>query len=502
MNNGKICVSICVEKANDLEKQLEQAQELADIVELRFDCLNTADLETSLRNLPTASRDKPILHTLRSTEQGGKRILTKEERANFWAIDLDREWADLEEDIIEDSNKWRVEKRICSFHDFSGSSPDLNEVFDRLAATNADVVKIAIEAVDIVDSIPVWKLLERAKNKNRSMIPIAMGEAGKWTRILGLAHGAFMTYASLISGAETAPGQILAADMIDAFKVKELDEQTEVFGIIAGNTSYSVSPWMHNAAFSSAGLNSVFVPLQVADLEAFFTRMVLPGTREVNLNFNGFSVTNPHKQTIIPYLDEVDETAAEIGAVNTVKIMDGKFYGYNTDAPGFIGPLKKVFGDLTDFRVAVFGAGGAARACIFALRREGAVVTVLARNEEKGRTLADEFGIACRSPPTDNHPLAADFDIIVNATPLGTAGPSEELAILETTQLEGIKLVYDLVYNPAETRLMRVAAKAGVSSVGGLEMLIAQGVKQFEIWTGLTAPTAAMKAAVLKRFEL
>ncbi len=509
MNNGKICVSICAETIDALIDQLRRAEQSADVIELRFDCLYENELdgndlektESRIRKV-LATHNKPILSTFRSKEQGGKRELTREERLNFWAIGFAREWADLEEDIIEDSFEWLLDKRICSFHDFSGSQADLEKIYERLAARNADVIKIAIQADDIVDSIPIWKLLERAKTENEPLIPIAMGEAGKWTRILGPAYGAFMTYASLDAGAETAPGQISAADMNNVFRVKELDKKTEVFGIIAGNTSYSVSPWMHNAAFKAAELNSVFVPLQVDDLGSFFTRMVSPASREIELNFKGFSVTNPHKQAIMAYLDVIDETAAKIGAVNTVKIEGGKFYGFNTDAAGFIQPLKNSNIDLGGKRAAVFGAGGAARACIYALQQEGAIITVIARSKEKGQLLADEFGIEYRLSPTNDQPLTADFDIIVNTTPLGTVGQAEGLAILSTAQLEGVGLVYDLVYNPAETALIREAIMAGVRTIGGLEMLIAQGAGQFEIWTGADAPLAEMTAAVRKRLNI
>jgi 3-dehydroquinate dehydratase / shikimate dehydrogenase len=510
MNNGKICVSICAETADSLYECLRAAKKSADVIELRFDCLNPSELENhNLEKLESgideiigSSRHKPMLSTFRPKEQGGKRDLTKHERQNFWSVGFDRQLADLEEDLIVESLDWPLEKRICSFHAFSGSPSDPEKIYNRLAATKADIIKIAVQANDIVDSIPIWKLLERASNEDKPFIPIAMGEAGKWTRILGLAHGAFMTYASLDTGAETAPGQISAADMNDVFRVKELDETTEVFGVIAADTSYSVSPLLQNVAFKANKLNSVFVPLQVADLDAFFTRMVSPNTREIDLNFKGFAVTNPHKQSIMRHLDVIDETAMRIGAVNTVKIEDGRFYGYNTDAEGFIQPLRNVYGELAGARVAVFGAGGAARACIYALQLEGANVTLLARNAEKGKLLAEEFGIAYREPPSDPQPLSSDFDIIINTTPVGTAGQSADLSILRAEQIAGIKLLYDLVYNPSETLLIRQAREAGVQTIGGIEMLIAQGAKQFEIWTGAIAPIDAMRSAVQGRLEI
>ncbi|MEP6703435.1 MAG: shikimate dehydrogenase, partial [Acidobacteriota bacterium] len=291
--------------------------------------------------------------------------------------------------------------------------------------------------------------------------------------------------------------QISATDLRDVFRVKELDKNTGVFGVIAGNTSYSLSPYMHNAAFKRKSLNSVFIPLQVSDLNAFVRRMVRPETREIELNFRGFSVTNPHKQSIMEHLDFVDDTAQMIGAVNTVKIDGGKLEGYNTDAPGFIAPLKKMYGDLKGSRALVAGSGGAARACVYALKREGVDVTLLARDPERAAAFAREFAISVHKLSTKRRSLAAD--ILVNATPLGTKGENETSTVATSEELRGVKLVYDLVYNPSETMLLQEAKTAGAKTLGGIDMLIAQGAEQFRIWTGGDAPTDVMKDAVLAR---
>ncbi len=395
MNNGKICISVCAETADEMLEQIKRAEDLADVIEIRFDCLAENEIENFYskfyRNWEIS--EIPFISTFRPKEQGGKRELTVSERRHFWNSGNETGWADCEEDFIEDSFSWLWKERICSYHDFKESPENLSKIYQRLKNTEADIIKIAVQADDITDTIPIWKLLERAKSENKKIIPIAMGEAGKWTRILGLANGAFMTYASLDAGSETAPGQVSAKDLIEVYRAKELNEQTEIYGIIGGNTSYTMSPYMHNAAFKSAGLNAVFVPLQVQDLDEFITRMVKPETREIELNFRGFSVTIPHKQNIIKYLDYVDETAQKIGAVNTVKIENGKLYGYNTDAQGFIEPLKNAYGDLKNVKVAIFGAGGAARACVYALAHENADVTIFARDVEKTEKLANEFKV-------------------------------------------------------------------------------------------------------------
>ncbi len=500
MNNGKICISICSRTADELFARIARAESLADVIELRFDCLNPDQIEPAIADLPEI--DKTYLLTYRPSEQGGMRVLPLNARLMFWQKALaSLAGRDILIDLEADINfplRFDESKVIRSAHFFNDPPSDLRPTFFDLADLGEGVVKIAAAANDITGAIPAWKLLGTAEKEERYVMPIAMGEAGKWTRILGPAHGAFMTYAALDEADSTAPGQTTAADLLDVFRVKELSRETKVHGIVAGDTSYSISPWMHNAAFKATGEDRVFVPLQVEDLDAFIKRMVRPETHEVDLNFAGFAVTNPHKQAIIAHLDEIDETAKMIGAVNTVKIEGGKLFGYNTDAAGFINPLKDRYGDLSGSKGAVVGAGGAARACVYSLTKEGAEVTVFARDIKKAEVLAENFDIRTETLPHNFH----GFDIVVNCTPLGTKGDTEDKTIATADKLAGVKLVYDLVYNPIETKLINEAKQAGVKTLGGLEMLIGQGAEQFRIWTGNEAPLDAMTAAVKKKLNL
>ena len=510
MNSGKICVSVCAESTDQVLNRIHRAETAgADVIEIRFDCLEElAGFESLIDCLPEIPAT--YLFTFRPKEQGGHRETTLRDRLKFWerAHQVKRETyflVDYEFDLL-----LRLqpdgERLIYSYHDFQGTPGDLEERIETFSGLSGATLKVAVMANDICDTVRLWQIFEKAKDQGRRMIPIAMGEAGKWTRVLGLAHGASITYASLESGSQTAPGQISVDDLNNLYRVRELDRSTDVYGIIAGDTSYSVSPYLHNAAFRTARLNCVFVPLQVADLGEFIRRMVEPETREIDLNFKGFSVTNPHKQAIIRHLDEVDESAREIGAVNTVKIVDGRLHGYNTDAEGFIRPLTEAFGSLDGGRVAVVGAGGAARACIYSLMREGADITVFARNRSKAADLISDYNAWFQqltidengSPRTD----FAGFDILVNTTPLGTRGQNENKTIAAAEHLSGVKLVYDLTYNPIETRLLSEAGRAGCAILGGLDMLIGQGARQFEIWTGLEAPLEAMRRSVTERLGL
>lgn len=503
MNNGKICIPVCAATVDEMLEQIKRAEDLADVVEIRFDCLDKIQF---LKAFAFFASKSVLLFTFRPESQGGKAIDDFSGRMRFWEalaanrnLDKRKIWIDCELDLKSEISNLEFQK-IISFHDFQGIPQNIENLYFEISE-NTSIAKIAVQADDITDTIPLWKLLERARSENKEIIPVAMGESGKWTRILGLAHGAFMTYAALDAGRETAPGQIAAKDLIEVYRVKELDEKTDVYGVIGGNTAYSMSPFIHNEAFKQTNQNAVFVPLQVRDLDAFFKRMVRRETREIELNFKGFAVTVPHKQAVIKHLDELHETARRIGAVNTVTIENGRLYGANTDAIGFIGPLKKVCGDLKNAKVAVIGAGGAARACVYALKNEGAEVTVFARDPKKAKALAEEFEADSRELTTHN-PQLATHDIVVNATPLGTKGALENETPAVAEDLKNIQTAYDLVYNPTETRFLREAKNAGASAIGGLSMLIAQAAEQQKIWRNAAdVPLEEMSLAALQRLK-
>jgi shikimate dehydrogenase len=262
-----------------------------------------------------------------------------------------------------------------------------------------------------------------------------------------------------------------------------------------------MSPYIHNAAFKFHNLNAVFVPLQVQNLNEFMRRMVNPRTREINWKLYGFAVTIPHKVEIMKHLTHVDETAKKIGAVNTVVIVDDDeaVYGYNTDAQGFIQPLHDIFGTLTDANAAVFGSGGAARAVCFALKRAGANVTIFARNREKAKVLEKDFGVQIEEFSFNRS--YDEFDIVINATPLGTKGEFENETPATAEQIKNVHLAYDLVYNPFETRFLREAKSVNVPTIGGLAMLIAQAMEQQKIWTGLDAPVKEMSRAAIQKLQ-
>jgi len=319
-----------------------------------------------------------------------------------------------------------------------------------------------------------------------------MGPAGIMTRILGPSRGSFLTYGSLDDESATAPGQLTARELREVYRIDRIDRQTEVFGIIGNPVGHSLSPHIHNAAFAAAGMNAVYVPFAVRDAVSFMRRLAHPRSRDLDWILRGLSVTTPHKSVVMDQLDWIDPAAKEIGAVNTIVVRDNLLHGYNTDAPGFIAPLRNAFGSLQGARCAIIGAGGGARAALWALRNDGAQVTLFIRDLERGSPVAHEFGVDCRELTGARFD---QFEIVINATLLGTRGEYAEQTPATAEQLSGVRLAYDLVYNPIETRFLREARAAGCKTLSGLEMLVAQGVEQFKLWTGLDPNAEIMRAA-------
>jgi 3-dehydroquinate dehydratase/shikimate dehydrogenase len=483
-NPARVCVPVCERDLNALQNACARALEWADLVELRLDCLNAepADLVHVLDRIP-----RPVILTLRPSEQGGHRNLTREAREVFWKMQTtpgEAVWWDVEGDLAHDlSPAWA--RTIVSHHDFSGVPDDLDHIYEQLAQTPARVIKIAVQANEIVDCIPVFRLIERAHRESREIIAIAMGNAGIVTRILGPSRGSFLTYGALDDDSATAPGQVNARKLRSLYNIDAINAETMICGLVGLPVMHSVSPHIHNAAFAAEGVNGVYLPFEVKDVREFCKRMVHPRTTELDWNLRGLSITAPHKQAVMECLDWIEPDAKQMGAVNTVVVEEDRLLGYNTDAAGFIEPLLKHLGTLEKKQVAVIGAGGAARAAIWALQKEKANVTVFARDINKAKAL----DVPCVLLSSASF---SGYDLVVNATPDSPA---------TAEQLTGARWVYDLVYNPIETQFIKEARKAGCETLGGLEMLVAQAKIQFELWTGKTASTSVMYNAALQDLQ-
>lgn len=264
----------------------------------------------------------------------------------------------------------------------------------------------------------------------------------------------------------------------------KIDGKTKLYGIIGNPVSHSLSPAMHNAALAACGINGIYVPFPVPDIGA-----AISGIH--GLGILGASVTIPYKEEVMGLLDEVDPVAARIGAVNTVTRRDGRLLGLNTDWLGAIKPLEEIIA-LKDSEVVVIGAGGSARAIGFGLQERGAKFALCSRTESRGRLLADELGC-----PWVSLAGAGELSghILINATSVGMQ-PDIEKSPVPAGVLGRFQVVMDIVYAPLQTRLLREAEAAGCTTVNGLEMLLHQGVAQFELWTGEAAPVDVMRRAL------
>jgi 3-dehydroquinate dehydratase/shikimate dehydrogenase len=488
-----ICVPITETKADAFLNALEEATKTADIIELRLDYLRAEELADLLSELPKRDFVKPLLFTFRPREQGGMRDLTLQDRLRFWRSLSDKvkaviTFADFELDLVEHlANQtpplpWS--KIICSQHNFDETPANLNELYERIARTPAAVVKIATKANRIADCLPLFDLMQR---NEKPVIILGMGLPGLATRILALSRGALLTFGALRRGAESASGQPTAAELRELYRAHQLTKQSEIYGVIGHPIGHSRSPLLHNAALQAVGRDAVYLPLEVDDAAAFMRDFVHPKTKKLDWNLRGLSVTIPHKLSVMPHLDFISPAAQAVGAVNTIIVQDHKLHGDNTDVSGAMKPLEELL-DVNGARAAVMGAGGAARAICYGLRERGAHVTIYARDLHKAQTLAAAFN----AQAADLADFKGEADLVINCTPVGMRGHNEDASPLPADALQNVRLVYDLIYNPLETQLLKDANAAGCQTLGGLAMLLGQAAEQFRLWTGTAAPLAVM----------
>jgi 3-dehydroquinate dehydratase/shikimate dehydrogenase len=313
-----------------------------------------------------------------------------------------------------------------------------------------------------------------------------MGEIGLAGRILALRAGSALAYAAVEQA--TAPGQLSLDAMMHLYRAGQITRRTRAYGVIGNPIGHSLSPLLHNTAFQARKVDAVFVPFLVRDLSDFLRSIEALGVA-------GFAITIPHKEGILKHLDDCDPLAARIGAVNTVVVRGGgRLYGYNTDYVGVLRSLERRM-QLAGSRVLLLGAGGAARAAALALAQAGSVVCLSARRLERARALARAAGVQVVARAELRREY---FDAIVNCTPVGMHphGGSP----LESPELN-CRLVMDMVYRPRTTELLRIARRRGIETVSGVEMFLAQGFAQYEIWTGERAPEAAVRRAVISVLE-
>ena len=492
----RICVALGLA---DLPKLLDHARREAEagesLLEFRLDYLERPEQGAeAIRGFLTQYPDCLVLATCRRHQNHGKfngsiedqlRVLDVAVRAGAQAIDVEIESA---ETAPEKLGMFRGRAQIIiSFHNFE-ATPPLEPLLNRMMRVPADGYKIVTTPRKPSD---YGRVLLLAKAHPRTpLVVLAMGELGFPTRVLSTAFGGLYTYAAPMAAQGTAAGQVAARQLRHLYRVEKFLKTPKIYGVIADPVRHSISPAVHNRAFQSRRLDAVYLPFLVspAHLRDFFTLAE-------KLPITGFSVTIPHKQKIIRYLDAVEPLARRIGAVNTVWRKAGKWRGTNTDVAGVLTPLARQL-RLARSSILVVGNGGAARGAVFALADAGARVALVGRNPDRVRALAKLCGA---EPLLREQAEGRRFDALIHATPVGMFPNVNDCFFNGTIPAD---IVFDMVYNPVETVLIRRAKEQGKVAVAGIDMFVEQAVRQFEVWTGESAPRAVMEKAAVEALEV
>jgi 3-dehydroquinate dehydratase/shikimate dehydrogenase len=463
--------------------------------EFRLDYLPSPEQgNLAIRKFLARHSDCTILATCRRHQNHGRyngsieeqiRVLQSAIAAGAQAVDLEIESAENCSSRLESLRSKAY--LLLSYHNYGGTPP-LDSVLRRMTRIAADGYKVVTTARKPSDNNRVLALA-RSYPKTPTIL-LAMGETGFPTRVLSTAFGVLYTYAAPTSAEGTAAGQVCARQLRHLYRVEKFTKDARIYGVVADPVRHSISPAVHNRAFQARRLDAVYLPFLVkpVQLKDFLTLAD-------RLPLSGFSVTIPHKQRILRYLDLVDPLARRIGAVNTVWRKAGKWRGANTDAEGVTVPLQRHV-RLGKASILVVGNGGAARGAAFAVAASGARLAITGRNLDRVRALAK----ACDAEPISREQAEARmFDVLIHATPLGMHPRVDQCFFDKRVPA---KLVFDMVYNPIETLLAKRAKAQGAAVIPGLEMFLEQAARQFEIWTGENAPRAVMEKAALEALAM
>jgi 3-dehydroquinate dehydratase/shikimate dehydrogenase len=473
-----LCVTVTAATTAEL-RQKRDAVDDADLIELRLDTVSDPSAAGAL-----ADRRRPAIVTCRPAWEGGVFKGSEEDRKQILAaaLSLGAEYVDIEwrarfDDLIAQTGGRRI---VLSAHDFHGVPIDLAERVHAMHSTGAEVIKIAVTMTSLSDCVPLLDLGAQS-GRQSGLALIGMGPYGLATRVLAGRFGSIWTYA----GALREVGQLSAHSLLKDYHFRSVTDTTEIYGVAGGSVQHSVSPAMHNAAFRAARVDAVYLPFPAVSAPDF-------ATFGRALGISGASVTIPLKVSMFDAVDEVYSVARRIGAINTIRNENGRWIGGNTDASGFLEPLQERV-SLSGLRASVLGAGGAARAVTVALASSGCSVRLHARNRQQ----AEETGMLTSVELGPWPPEPGSWDLLINCTPIGMY-PHVDDTPIPADQLTG-RYVYDLVYNPSITRLLRDAATKRCQTIGGLEMLVAQAREQFQWWVGTKPQAGVMREAALKR---
>ncbi len=508
----KLAVPISAKGVGGAKRQIEFAISAgAEVIELRVDYLEKLTAESVgelVGDVKSFRRDMPVIVTCRDKRQGGEGNYAEELRVNalIEGLRAGAEFVDFEyENFMRGNNRGRLEEAlnggrlILSAHNFERKFIDINDLYQEIRRTCPGAIpKLVYTANHINDCFDGFDLLRRADGE---AIVFCMGEAGLISRVLAIKLGGFVTFASLDEESSTAPGQLTIKEFKDLYRYDCIGSDTEVFGVIGEPVVHSMSTAIHNACFVEKGMNSLYLPLLVQggkqDFEEFMDNVVSRGW----LGFRGFSVTIPHKHNALEYVKArgglVESLAKRIGAVNTIVVGDdGRLAGYNTDYAGALDAICGGLGierdGLKNMRVAVVGAGGVSRAVVAGLADAGAEVKIYNRTVKKAERQAGEFG--CEFAGLDKL-VDVRAELVINCTSLGMYPETDASAVAREYIREGMT-VFDTVYNPPETLLLRYAKEAGARAIDGISMFVNQAAGQFKHFTGEQADKELMRKTV------
>ena len=489
----RICVSIPSEDPAEMMEKAEAVLRENPLVELRLDYLPAPlGAMSRLCKLAETRPDCILIGTCRRRGSGGNfqgsldeqiEVLRKAANAGCAAVDVEIESAEAMS-----SEEWEELRSmaaiVLSSHDFE-TTRRLEETFARMRPFNADFYKVVGTATCLHDNVVITRFLEE-HCQEYSMVGMCMGEQGMLSRVLGIRAGGAFTFGSEAAGRATAPGQPTYRELRDLYRIEQIETVTKVYGIAGDPVSHSMSPYVMNSALRRENVNAVYLPLHARTLSDLLATVT-------DLPLDGISVTMPYKQAIVQHLDNSDVLTQRTGACNTVvRGKDGRLFGFNTDVYGIVATIEARV-PLQGARVLVIGAGGAARAAVFGLRAKGAEVWIMNRTPSTGAELAKLSG---SKTVKRNELPKMSFDLIFHATPVGMASNQE--SPLAEDELNAT-WVFDSVYNPVETPLIKMAQAKGCGTISGVEMFLHQAARQFEIWTGKPAPIDGMRQVLLRQ---
>ncbi len=521
VSQTRITVPVFITPETDIRSALQSAAATgADLIELRCDSAPQNAMLEAIRTSPC-----PVLVTVRAPWEGGQSSRTDEERAELIIaaaqagpafldvelVTLER-MADLRHALVSYCGPGKT-TLVVSNHDFVRTPDDLPQRLVRMAAIPmAGILKVAFMPATVADAVMALKLTHDGPSRwGHPVVALAMGQKGQISRLLAAKFGAPLTFAAINADAQSAPGQPTVTELVERYRFRQQSADTALFGIIGWPVGHSLSPHIHNAGFIATHFDGVYVPLPIEPAYEEFLSVVDALAHCPGMNLRGLSVTIPHKENALRYVREhggdVEATSAHIGAVNTIVFpkpgTQNSLRGLNSDYPGALDALARAIGisreELADRKVAVIGAGGAARAIVAGLAHYGATTVIYNRTFDHARKLAQEFnGKTGKVVPAKIEKLCESCcDTWINCTPLGMYPKIAGCPVPPEINWGPGTVVFDTVYNPLLTQFLKLAQEKGATVVPGTEMFVGQAVVQYECFTGHAAPIDVFRKVLL-----